>query len=78
MTIILEGVYQQGKIELLQPPPDLREGRVRVILIADEPAKPPPCFLTYGKYPTGKMSTLEDFRDAEWHGEEEFNAPNGQ
>jgi hypothetical protein len=56
----------------------LPEGRVRVIVLAAEPTKPPARLLTFGQYPTGRMSTLDDFKDAEWHGEEEFDAPHGQ
>jgi len=70
MTSVAEGFYKQGKIELLQPPPGLPEGHVRVIVIAEEPTKPPPCLLTFGKYP-GDTSTLEDFKEAQWHGAKE-------
>jgi len=55
----------------------LPEGRVRIILIAEDGPKPPPCYLTYGKYP-GDNSTLEDFRGAEWPGEKEFDDLYGQ
>ena len=69
MTAIVEGVYKQGKIELLQVPAGVPEGRVRVILIpADDRPKPPPRMITFGMYP-GDKSTLDDFKDAEWHGE---------
>ena len=40
-------------------------------------AKPAPCFLTYGKY-QGEKSTLEDFKDAEWRGEAEFDNQYGR
>jgi hypothetical protein len=68
MTTILEGFYKQGTIELLHTPSDLQEGRVRVIVIADDQHKPPPSCLRFGKYSAGRMSTLEDFKDAAWHG----------
>ncbi len=77
MTAIVEVVYKQGRIELLQVPQGLAEGRVRLILIAQDPLKPTPSFLTYGMYP-GDTTTLEDFRGAEWHGEEEFDNQHGQ
>jgi len=77
MTTIVEGFYKQGKIELLETPRGLPEGRVRVILISEEPAKPSPSYLTFGKYQTGRMSTFEDFKEAEWHGEEEFDERHG-
>jgi hypothetical protein len=78
MTAIVEGFYKQGKIDLLEPLPELPEGHVRVIVIATAQPKPPSCLLTFGKYQKGRMSTLEDFKDAEWHGDEEFDAPHGQ
>jgi hypothetical protein len=77
MTAIVEGFFKQGHIELLQAPRDLPEGRVRVILISQETPKPPPCYLQYGKY-AGDNSTLEDFKDAQWHGEAEFDHQYGQ
>ena len=67
MTAIVEGVYKQGKIEPLQVPANLPEGRVQVILIPlEDRAKLPPRMITFGMYP-GDQSTLEDFKDAEWH-----------
>jgi hypothetical protein len=78
MTAIVAGVYKQSKLELLEIPTGLREGRVRVVLIEEEQAKPPPRYLTFGKYPAGRLSTPEDFKDAEWHGEEEFDNFCGQ
>ncbi len=77
MTVILDGFYKQGHIDLVQAPQDMPAGRMRVIVISEASPKPPPCYLTYGKYP-GDKSTLEDFKDAEWHGEEEFDNQHGQ
>jgi hypothetical protein len=78
MTAIVEGLYKNGQIELLQAPLNLPDGRVRVILIAEESPKIPTCLLTFGKYRTGQLSTLDDFKDAEWRGETEFGEPHGQ
>ena len=78
MATIVEGFYKQGTIQLTDPPHGLPEGHVRVILITENQPKPPPRYLTFGKYQTGRMSTVEDFQEAEWHGEEEFDDPNGQ
>lgn len=66
MTIILSGIYKQGKIEILQPPDSLREGPVRVVVIEEGKAEPTPRYLTYGKYRSGRMSSLEDFAEADW------------
>jgi hypothetical protein len=72
MTAIIDGVYEHGRIELRQPPANLPEGRVRVIVIAEDPVKPAPRQVTFGMYP-GDASTLEDFKVAQWHGETEWN-----
>ncbi|HVA49584.1 MAG TPA: hypothetical protein VNH11_24670 [Pirellulales bacterium] len=78
MTAIVEGVYKQGKVELLQAPAGLPEGRVRVILIAEaDRPKPPPRMMTFGMFP-GDTSTLEDFTEAEWQGEEKWGDADGQ
>jgi len=77
MAAIVAGVYKQGKVELLETPAGIREGPVRVVLI-EEVAKPAPQPLTFGKYRTGTPSAPEDFRAAEWRGEEEFDDLYGQ
>ncbi len=77
MTAIVDGLYKQGQLELLQTPHDLPDGRVRVILIAEEHVRPPSCPLTFGKYQSGRLSTLEDFKAGEWHGEAEFDPSHG-
>ena len=73
MAVVTSGVYKDGKIEFLEPLQGLREGRVRIILIEEEDTKPAPRYLVRGKYKGSKDITLEDFKDAEWHGEEEFD-----
>jgi hypothetical protein len=73
MPAIVSGVYKDGKVELLETPVGLREGRVRVMLVEEEAPKPAPRYLEFGKYKGDKDTTLEDFKDAEWHGEEEFD-----
>jgi hypothetical protein len=78
MTAIVPGIYKQGKVELLGVPAGLPEGPVRVVLIGEGEGNRPSQPLTYGKYGKGRLSTLEDFKDAEWHGEQEFDALHGQ
>ncbi len=78
MTAIVAGIYKQGKVELLETPPGLREGRVRVVLIEEETPSNSPRYLTFGKYQSGPMSSLDDFKDAEWRGEAEFEDRHGQ
>ena len=73
MTTLVTGIYRDGKIELLETPVGVREGRVRVLLTEDQEQKPAPHYLVRGKYKGSKDTTLDDFRDAEWHGEPEFD-----
>jgi hypothetical protein len=72
MTAIVEGLYKDGKIDLLAPPAGFQEGHVRVILIAAGAPGSPLRYLTFGKYKSGRMSTPEDFKDAQCHGEAGF------
>ena len=78
MTSVVPGIYKQGKLELLEEPVGLREGRVRVVLIDEEPPKPVAHYLTFGKYRAGRLSTLEDFQGTQWKGEAEFEERHGQ
>jgi hypothetical protein len=78
MPTIVDGAYKQGTVQLHAPPPGLRDGPVRVILLEPEPAKPTLHYLTFGKSQGGRMSTPEDFKDAEWHGEPAFDDPHGK
>jgi hypothetical protein len=73
MPAMVPGIYKRDKIELLETPRGVREGRGRVMLIEDEEPKPEPRYLKFGKYNGDKDTTLEDFKEAEWHGEAEFD-----
>ena len=78
MSAIVEGLYKQGKIELLQLPSGVPDGRVRLLVMAEPPGpKPPPRMMTFGMYP-GDHSTLDDFKDAQWHGDKEWDDARGQ
>lgn len=78
MASIVEGHYSQGKIELLETPVGLPEGPVRLIVIPRDQIKPPPCLLTYGKYQSAAMSTLENFKEAQWNWEKDSEDRDGQ
>lgn len=65
MHLTVEGIYKHGSVELLEIPHGMKEGRVRVTLTQDAP--PVPRYLVRGKYKGTQMSTLEDFKAAEWH-----------
>jgi hypothetical protein len=68
MTANVPGLYSHGKIELLEQPVGIRDGKVRVILIeVSETGAGSP--LQYGKYGSGTLSTEDDFVIAEWRGD---------
>ena len=73
MPTIVAGIYKDGKIELLETPLGVREGRVRVTLVEEEEPKPEPRYLVRGKYP--RDTPPEAFEEAEFHGELAFDDP---
>jgi hypothetical protein len=73
MPLTIPGIYRDGTIELLEKPAGLHEARVLVTVLDEPDTKPAPRYLQRGKYSTGRLSTEEDFKDAEWHGEDEFD-----
>jgi hypothetical protein len=73
MTALVKGIYKKGKIDLLETPPGMREGNVRVLLVEEPAHAPEPQYLQPGKYGGRDDSTLEDFEKAEWQGEPEFD-----
>jgi hypothetical protein len=72
MAAVVAGFYNQGRVELLETPVGIREGRVRVLLIEEQEPGAAPRLLTFGKYRRGSPSTPDDFQAAERRGEEEF------
>ena len=73
MAITVAGIYKDGRIELLETPTGVREGRVLVTLVQFNKNNTAPRYLMPGKYQTGRMSTEEDFKIAEWHGEDDLD-----
>jgi len=77
MTALLTGIYKNGKIELLDAPPNLREGRVRVLVTEEPEQASPPGQMRFGQFSGDLLPTEEDFKVAEWRGEPEFDNLNG-
>ncbi len=71
MITTVEGVYKQGKIELLEMPRGLQEARVLVTFLTPTANAPPRRRMVYGQFAGARMSTEDDFRIAEWRGETE-------
>ncbi len=70
MLMCVEGVYANGKIELLETPDCAGASRVLVTFLETAATLAGNQCLVYGKYPGPQMSTEEDFKIAEWHGED--------
>ena len=66
MVAVVSGVYRNGHVELLELPPGITEGPVRVVMSDNRPSVLDQQCLRFGKYSLGRQSTLEDFADAEW------------
>ena len=78
MTVIVSGVYHNGHLELSEEPQGIADGPVRVVVTEEHASGLVPQRLTYGKYSRGRMSRLEDFRDAEWSAKSESEASDGR
>jgi hypothetical protein len=75
MTLItVEGVYRKGNIQLLEALTAAPEGRVLVTFLGESQPVPDPRPMQFGQFAGPNMSTEEDFKIAEWQGEEEFDA----
>ncbi len=70
MPTLLQGEYREGVVTLRERPTGIVDGRVRVLLLPEHDPTSAPRMLRFGKYRGERMSKLEDFREAEWHGRE--------
>ena len=77
MLTTVEGTYHNGQIRLLETPKEMHEGRVLVTFLNDARQSPPHRQMVFGQFAGDVLPTEEDFRIAEWHGEEEFDDPDG-
>jgi len=68
MSITIPGIYRDGRVELDATPPGVHEGRVLVTFV-EEPAATVPRQMVFGQFKGERMSTEEDFRIAEWRGD---------
>jgi len=71
----VEGVYRNGWIELKERPAGVKQARVLITFLPNEQPEPEGQILQYGKYGGVPVLNDEDFRMAEWHGEDEDDAP---
>ena len=72
MLLTIEGTFKDGKVELSETPYGVRDAKVLVTFLISAQAKPRPQQMRFGQFsgPQEKMSTQEDFRCAEWRGDD--------
>ena len=78
MTSIVSAIYREGKLELLEVPVGIHDGKVRLIVIEDNETPKGSTPLQFGKYRTGTMSTEDDFVVAEWRDDKIWNHADGK
>jgi hypothetical protein len=78
MLTTIEGTYHGGKITLLETTEDLPDGRILVTFLNDGGQKSPHRQMVFGQFAGTVHPTEEDFKIAEWHGEDEFDDLNGE
>jgi hypothetical protein len=66
MTAVVSGIFAKGKLELLESPTGIHDGKVRVIVIQESEPRTATTQMQYGKYRSGTMSTEDDFAVAQW------------
>jgi hypothetical protein len=71
MITTVEGIYKQGKVELLEIPPGVQESHVLVTFLPQSTGSASRRRMIYGQFAGKQMSTEEDFRLAEWRGEDD-------
>jgi hypothetical protein len=70
MLTTVEGRYADGKITLLEDPQGVQEGRVLVIFLPDAQPQSEHRQMVFGQFAGDALPTEEDFKIAEWPGEE--------
>lgn len=67
----IEGIYQQGKIELSELPDDISESRVIVTFLESKKTQQQSKIMRFGMFSGNKQSVAEDFQIAEFQGDSE-------
>jgi hypothetical protein len=65
----VEGIYKNGRIELLETPTNIEEGRVIITFLEAKSTQEPQKLMTFGMFSGANRSTEEDFTIAEFHGD---------
>ncbi|MBW4621144.1 MAG: hypothetical protein KME17_17520 [Cyanosarcina radialis HA8281-LM2] len=73
MLQTIEGIYQNGKIQLVESPVGIAEGRVIVTFLETKLPQQPEQIMRFGMFANSQRSTEDDFRVAEFHGDPDNN-----
>ena len=71
MLQAFEGIYKNGKIELLESPQEGVESRVIVTFLSAGSSARVGQTIRFGMFPGSNLSTEADFQSAEFHGDAE-------
>lgn len=77
MLTTIEGTYRDGQITLQETPEGVTDGKVLVTFLDHAWPKPAHQQMVFGQFAGDILPTEDDFKIAEWHGEEEFDNLNG-
>ncbi len=75
--MIVSGIYKHGRIQLLETPTGIREGRVRLLVLEEPGQQTSSGQMRLGQFAGDVLPTEEDFKIAEWHGEDKYSELNG-
>ncbi|MEH2237934.1 hypothetical protein [Nostoc sp.] len=67
----IEGVYNNGEIQLSELPSDVSESRVIVTFLESKKSQAPKQIMQLGMFSGKKQSTEKDFHITEFHGDTE-------
>ena len=70
MLETVEGIYEDGSIELQERPLGVKRARVLVTFLPEDLPKNEGQILQFGKYAGQAVFNEEDFRMAEWRGDD--------
>lgn len=69
MLQTIQGIYRNGKIELVEIPQDITESQVFVTFFKPESVSIAGQFMSFGMFSGYRQSTDTDFKDADFNGD---------
>jgi hypothetical protein len=73
MLQTIQGIYKNGKIELTEVPQDIIESQVFVTFFKPQLVTLTSQFMSFGMFSGSRQSTEDDFKDAEFHGNDDLS-----